>query len=46
MVTPERDHLENPSVDGEIILRLTYMKWDGGGFGLSRLRIRTDVKLL
>jgi hypothetical protein len=25
----ERDHLENPDVDGRIILRLIFKKWDG-----------------
>ena len=26
----ERDHLEDPCVDGRIILRGTFRKWDGG----------------
>jgi hypothetical protein len=26
----ERDHLEDPSVDGRIILRWILKKWDGG----------------
>jgi len=26
----ERDHLENPGVDGRIILRWIYIKWNGG----------------
>jgi hypothetical protein len=25
-----RDHLEDPSVDGRIILRCIFRKWDGG----------------
>jgi hypothetical protein len=28
---PERrDHLEEPGIDGSIILRLSFRKWDGG----------------
>ena len=27
----ERDHLEDPDVDGRIILRWIFRKWDGGG---------------
>jgi hypothetical protein len=26
----ERDHLEDPGVDGMLILRLIFRKWDGG----------------
>jgi len=26
----ERDHLEEPDVDGRIILRWIFRKWDGG----------------
>jgi len=26
----EKDHLEDPDVDGSIILRCIFRKWDGG----------------
>jgi len=38
----ERDHLEDPGVDGRLILRLIFRKWDVGvRRGSSRLRIET-----
>jgi len=27
----ERNHLEDPGIDGGILLRLIFRKWDGGG---------------
>jgi hypothetical protein len=37
----ERGHLGDPGVDGRIILRWTFRKWDvGAGTGLIWLRIR------
>jgi hypothetical protein len=39
----ERDHLGDPGVDGRIILRLIFRKWDVGALtGSSWLRIGTD----
>jgi len=41
----ERDHLENPGVEGRIILRWNFRKWDGGGgawTGFTWLRSGTD----
>ena len=34
----ERDHLEDPGIDGNIILRQNFRKWDEGGgrHGLDR----------
>jgi hypothetical protein len=32
----ERDHLEDSDVDGRIILKLIFKKWDGVGHGLDR----------
>ena len=38
----ERNHLENPGLDGEIILRWIFRKWDVGVWaGASWLRIGT-----
>jgi hypothetical protein len=37
----DKDHLADPSVDGRIILRWIFRKWDGARTGLSWLRIRT-----
>jgi len=38
-----RIHLEDPGVDGRIILRLIFSQWDVGVWtGLSWLRIGTD----
>jgi hypothetical protein len=38
----ERDHLVNPGVDGRIILRWIFRKWDMGVWtGLCWLKIKT-----
>jgi hypothetical protein len=38
----ERDHLGDPDVDGRLILRWIFRKWEGVvGTGWSGLRIRT-----
>jgi hypothetical protein len=43
----ERDHWGDPSVDGRIILRWIFRRWDGGVWaGLSWLRINTGGRHL
>ena len=43
----KRDHLEGPSVDGKIILKRMFIKWDGKAWiGLMWLRTRTGGAFL
>jgi hypothetical protein len=38
----ERDHMEDPGVDGGIILRRIFRKWDRGGMDLIDLAQKRD----
>jgi len=42
----ERDHFEDPNVDGWVILKWIFKKWDGAWIGLIWLRIETGVGFL
>jgi len=42
----ERDHFKDPGIGGRIILRLIFMKWNGGPWtGLFWFRIGTGGRL-
>jgi hypothetical protein len=36
----ERDHLDDPGVDGRIILRWIFRKWDGGIYWIGLVQYR------
>jgi len=39
-----KNHLEDPGIDGRIILRWTFRKWDGGG-GTDWIDLTEDRQL-
>jgi hypothetical protein len=45
-VVREGDQLGDPGVDGMMVSKLIFKKWEGSGTGLSWLRIGTDGGLL
>jgi hypothetical protein len=36
----ERDHLEEPGIEGRKIIVWIFRKWDVGGYGLDSIRLR------
>jgi len=42
----EREHLGDPGVDGRIILRWVFRKWDVGGGGMDWIDLAQDRKRL
>ena len=42
----ERDHLEDPNLDGRIILRCIFRKWDGGLDWIDLAQVRDRWRAL